>query len=88
MVESPVEGRLVATNISFKLPCWGLCVFGRRCSTKYHDGECKPRIDEFIEKNVYGEPGKMDLTTGEIKFMTTNPEGKVSINEGIVGIIR
>ena len=88
MTELFQEGRLIATNISFKLPCRTNCPFGRRCSTKYFDGECKPKIDEFVGKNVYGELGRMDLTSGEIKFQTTNPEGKVTIDEGIVGIMR
>ncbi|MEK7470997.1 MAG: hypothetical protein AAB622_03310 [Patescibacteria group bacterium] len=84
----PENGRLIATNIVIKLPCEANCPFRTACATKYRDGTCIDNVDSFIEKNVYGTPGKKLVSAGQIKFTTEDPAGKVTISEGTASISR
>ena len=82
------NGRLIATNLSLKLPCSDFCPFGRACADKYADGTCVQRVNDFTAQNVFGTPGEKEIKKGQIAFKTQNPAGKVLISDGSVFISR
>lgn len=72
----------------FKLPCEPTCPFNKKCAKKLMDGDCEDNINIFIKKTIYGTPSKLEVKASEVKFTTSNPNGKVSISDGAATVVR
>jgi len=83
------SGSLRVATLSLRLPCERTCPFNKECASMYKKGgTCRQTIDTFVATNVYGKPGEKEIGASVIRFDTTEPDGKVSIVTGIVGISR
>ena len=86
------ERQLLVAALTRRLPCSKECTFGLQCASKFVDGTCRERIDQYVKQDVYGTPGEKIIKTvndkPEIHFDTANPQGKVVIKEGYALIHR